>query len=349
MSKPKAFPDWLLGISFASTWTWAVSVLVGMAILREQGIIPFFIWFTANVLAIPLFGVISFKWPGLWDQTRRRYMRVIMSVMLVFAFWINMTGITTIGKDFNWFEPNVNKAIAILVALFVWYMVAKAGVRWSVITDRVQWWLLYGSAILALIMTISGKGLTPDITLKMGSYASPRDWLLGLWTIPLLLTNPYVDGSFWLRARYAKDMKPYLWGFVMFFSYLSMVAVLGILNPTPAATIMLYIVIFIAASSTMDSFASALHLTAGKSRGILIGLIMIVIWIPVSTLGLLDAWLAMFSWYPFIFAAQVITYVLERRGVLAPLDRETLEARDAVQDIENEKLVTAPAYGLTGD
>ena len=47
----KAFPDWLLGISFAATWTWAVSVLVGMALLREQGIIPFFGWFVVLPMA----------------------------------------------------------------------------------------------------------------------------------------------------------------------------------------------------------------------------------------------------------------------------------------------------------
>lgn len=336
----KAFPDWLLGVSFAATWTWAVSVLVGMAILREQGIIPFFIWFTANVAAIPLFGYVSFRWPKLWDQTRRRFMRAIMSVMLIFAFWINMTGINTIGAEFNWFDPTTTRIMALAVAFFVWFMVARAGVRWSVITDRIQWWLLYGSAIAALVLTIGEKGFVTDVTLKLGTYTSPRDWLLGLWTIPLLLTNPYVDGSFWLRARYAKDMKPYLWGFIMFFSYLAMVAVLGLLKPTPAATVMLYVVIFIASMSTMDSFASALHLTAGKVKGIAIGLAIIVLWLPVSTLGLLDAWLAMFSWYPVIFGAQVVTYHLEKRGILEPLPQSTLDARDAVQEIENEQLVT---------
>jgi hypothetical protein len=62
-SRVKAFPDWLLGVSFAATWTWAVSVLVGMALLREQGIIPFFVWFTANTATIPVFGWASRKYP----------------------------------------------------------------------------------------------------------------------------------------------------------------------------------------------------------------------------------------------------------------------------------------------
>jgi hypothetical protein len=60
-TKPKAFPDWLLGVSFAATCTWAVSVLVGMALLQQQGIIPFFVWFSANTAAIPIFGFVSRK------------------------------------------------------------------------------------------------------------------------------------------------------------------------------------------------------------------------------------------------------------------------------------------------
>ena len=116
---PKAFPDWLLGISFAATWTWAVSVLVGMALLREQGIIPFFTWFAANTAAIPVFGWVSRKYPGLWNQTRRLPMRAIMTVMLVFTFWINMTGIVVMGDTLKWFSSGVNKGIAIATGLFV--------------------------------------------------------------------------------------------------------------------------------------------------------------------------------------------------------------------------------------
>ncbi|MBI4234509.1 MAG: hypothetical protein HY686_08720, partial [Chloroflexi bacterium] len=73
-------------------------------------------------------------------------------------------------------------------------------------------------------------GFTLDATLKWGSYSTPRDWLLGLWTVPLLLTNPFIDGTFWHRARYADPMRPYWWGFAMFFSCLCLVAALGLLR-----------------------------------------------------------------------------------------------------------------------
>jgi hypothetical protein len=286
------------------------------------------------VSAIPVFGCLSRKYPNLWNQTRRWPMRVIMTLMLVFTFWINMTGIVVMGDTLKWFSSDVNKGIAIVTGLFVWAMVARSGIRWSILSDRVQWWALYGAVILALLVTIFQDGLTMDATLKWGSYSTPRDWLLGLWTVPLLLTNPFIDGTFWHRARYADSMGPYWWGFGMFFSYLCFVALLGLLGATPMAMALLYVVVYFAANSTMDSAASALQLTAGKKMGILLGLAMIALWVPISSIGLLDAWLAMFVWFPILFAWQVGTYLLERRRVIRPPSAESLSARDALPPIE---------------
>jgi hypothetical protein len=150
------------------------------------------------------------------------------------------------------------------------------------------------------------------------------------------LTNPFIDGTFWHRARYADSMRPYWWGFAMFFSYLCFVALLGLLGATPLAMAFLFVVVYFAANSTMDSAASALQLTAGRKLGIVLGLAMIALWVPMSSIGLLDAWLAMFIWFPVLFAWQVATYLLERRRVLRPPSAESLAARDALPLIESE-------------
>ncbi|HZA24639.1 MAG TPA: hypothetical protein VFA32_18920, partial [Dehalococcoidia bacterium] len=71
----------------------------------------------------------------------------------------------------------------------------------------------------------------------------------------------------------------------------------------------------------------------------ILGLAMIVLWIPIASVGLLDAWIAMFVWFPFIFAWQVVTYVLERRGILSVPSQESLAARDALPLIQGEKEV----------
>jgi hypothetical protein len=193
--KRQAFPDWLLGVSFAATWTWAVSILVGMALLREQGIIPFFTWFAANVAAIPLFGYVSHRYPWLWAETRRPVMRAVMTVMLALTLWINLTGIVTMGDTLEWLSHGVNVAIAIATGVFLWAVTRRWGILWSVLSDRVQWWGLYGAVIAALAVTVAQDGLHLDATLKLGSYSGFRDWWLSLWTVPLLLTNPFIDGA----------------------------------------------------------------------------------------------------------------------------------------------------------
>ncbi|MFH1141636.1 MAG: hypothetical protein V1724_08280 [Chloroflexota bacterium] len=316
----KAFPDWLLGVSFAADWTWAVSVLVGMALLREQGILPFFTWFAANTAAIPAFGYVRRKYPALWNQTRRLPMRMIMSLMLMFTFWINLTGIVTMGDTLHWLSHSTNVAIALATGLALWAVTRKWGIQWSVLSDRVQRWALYGAVIVALVITLAQHGLHVDATLKWGSYTNFHDWLLGFWTVPLLLTNPFIDGSFWQRAKYAPSMRPDWWGFAMFFSYLCFVAALAFL----------YVVVYFAATSTMDSALSGMQLTAGRRMGIVVGLLCIGLWYTVSSVGLLSLWAVMFSWYPLMFACLVLTYHLEKRRLLKPVSTATLTARDGV-------------------
>ncbi len=339
----QAFPDWLLGVSLACNWTWAVSVLVGMALLREQGIIPFFTWFAANVAAIPLFGYVSRRYPGLWAQTRRPLMRVLMTVMLVMTFWVNLTGIVTMGDTLKWVSHGGNVAIALATGVFLWAVTRKWGILWSVFSDRVEWWALYGAVIAALAVTLAQQGFHMDATLKLGSYSNFRDWVLGFWTVPLLLTNPFIDGAFWQRAKYARSVRPYWWGFAMFFTYLCVVAVLGLLGPTNLALAFLYVVVYFAATSTMDSALTAMQLTAGRKAGVAVGLGCIGLWYTVSNVGLLSLWAAVFPWYPFMFAWLVLTHYLEKRRLLEPVSASTLAARDGLPMIVQGHQVTGTA------
>lgn len=330
----KTFPDWLLGVSFAATWTWAAAMLVGVGILREAGIIPFVLWFAANIAAIPVFGYVSRRWPGLWAQTRRRPMRVLMSVMLVFTLWLNMTGIQAAAGLTGWFEMMPTWVIPALpmAALFaVWLATYRSGIRWSVLSDRVQWAFELGTVILmVIVILIENRGFHVQPGLRWGSYTDLRGWLLGLWTIPLLLSNPFLDGTFWHRAAYADTMRPYWWGFGMFLAYLICVALIGLMGFTATSSAILFVVIFFAAFSTLDSCTAALQLTAGWQRGNLLGLLAIPGWLLVARLGLLDVWLLLFVWYPFLFGVQILTLHLERRGILASVAAETLAARDAL-------------------
>lgn len=340
-----AFPDWLLGVSFAATWTWAAAMLVGIGILEDAGIIPFFVWAAANVAAIPFFGWASQRWPALWDQTRRLPMRAVMTLMLIFTLWFNLTGIRTAAEQTGWFAGmtvNWLTVIPIVTLLAVWLATFYGGIRWSVASDRVQWTLELGAvvAMLALVIYEHG-GIAVRPGLKWGSYTDLRGWILGLWTVPMLLGNPFLDGTFWHRAAYAKSMRPYWWGFGMFAVYLACVTGIAFMGLTPLATGLLFGVIFFASFSTLDSCTAALQLTAGRNLGNALGLLAAPGWLLAAPLGLLDLWTAGMVWVPFIAGAQALTYVLQRRGAIAPPPVHTLAARDALPLIESSHIVTA--------
>ena len=146
--------------------------------------------------------------------------------------------------------------------------------------------------------------------------------------MPLLLTNPFIDGSFWQRKRYADSMRPYWWGFAMVLSYLCVIAVLGLLGPTHLALVCLFAVVFFACIPTVDSSLSAILFGAGRKVSILVGIAAVGLWYTVSSIGLLTLWAAMFSWYPLMFAWQVLTYHLEKRQFMKLPLAKSLAARD---------------------
>ena len=159
----------------------------------------------------------------------------------------------------------------------------------------------------------------------------------------MLLANPFLDGTFWHRAAYAKDMRPYWWGFGMFAVYLTCVAGIAFMGLTPIATGVLFGAIFFASFSTLDSCTAALQLTAGRNLGNALGILGGFAWLFVAPLGLLDLWAAGMVWVPVVFAIQIATYILQRRGAIAPPPPDTLAARDALPLIEDAQIVAAEA------
>ena len=242
---------WGMGISIAATYTWAASVLVGVAMLREAGIIPFILWFLANTSAIPLFGYITLRWPGLWNASRRLPFRVIMTGFLFFILWFNMSGIVWMNEQLGQLSTGWSQLIAIGTALGLWALISRGGIRWSILTDIPQWFLLAGAVVVALIITVVQNGFAVDTTLRWHSYDTVKGTLLGIWSVPLLLTALFMDGMFWQRARYIRGMRPYAIGYFLFTGYLVLVGVLSFLSITPLAMTVLFVLVYFASQSTM--------------------------------------------------------------------------------------------------
>lgn len=338
------YTDWTMGMSLAASYTWAAAVLVGFAMLREQGVIPFVVWFVANASAILVFGVVTQKWPGLWKVARMLPFRMIITAILAFIIWFNLTGITWVNElaQEGGLVPDAwAKVIAIATGLVLWAVMAKGGLRWSIITDRFQWFLLAIGISIALIMTlVSGARLNPDI--QMGNFNNLRDWFLALWSAPLLWTALFLDGMFWHRAQYIQTMRPYWQAFGLFTFYLCLVAIVAFLDVNPAAMLLVFIVVYFSSQSTMDSCFSGLQLSMGRKWGIVAGFVMVASWLGIAEIGLLDLWGILFGWFPLLFVAMVVVYVLMRKGKIKAPATRTLRAEDALPVLDGRSLTVDP-------
>lgn len=333
--------DFRMGMSLAASYTWAAAIIVGFSLLKEQGIIPFALWFIANSTAVILFGLVVIKWPGLYAATRYVPFRIVNSIILFFILWFNMTGIAWINELTGWLSPIGGQALAVATGVVLWAIIAKGGIKWSIITDQGQWYLLAGGCLLALGITLFSNGFHIQEGLKLGSYVTAKDWLLGLWSVPLLLTALFLDGMFWQRARYIRTIKPYAIGWGLFSFYLLLVAGLGFFEIPSSAMVLVFVVVYFSSQSTMDSVLSGMHHQMNKKPGIIAGGIAVLAWPLIAGWGILDLWMLFFGWFPLLFIALVVTYILMRKGVITPPSLKALQATDELPDLEGR-----PANGL---
>lgn len=334
--------DFRMGMSIAASYTWAAAIIVGLSMLKEQGIIPFVLWFLANTSAVILFGWVVIKWPGIYAATRYIPFRIVNMIILLFILWFNMTGIIWINSITGWLPETGAKILAISTAVVLWVIIAKGGIKWSIITDQLQWFVLAGGCTIALLVTLFSGGFTLEPELQLGSYTTARDWLMGLWSVPLLLTALFLDGMFWQRARYIKTIKPYAIGYGLFTAYLFLVAGLGFFVIPPAGMAIVFVVVYFSSQSTMDSTLSGMHHQMTKKWGIVTGAVAIAVWLLISGLGVLDLWMVFFGWFPLLFLGLIIAYILMRKGKIKPPSEKVLLAEDALPDLEGR-----PANRLT--
>lgn len=323
-----------MGMSIAASYTWAAAIIVGLSMLKEQGIIPFVLWFLANTTAVILFGWVVIKWPGIYLATRYIPFRVINSIILLFILWFNMTGIVWVNSITGWLPDTGAKILAIGTAVVLWVIISKGGIKWSIITDQFQWFLLAGGCAIALLITLFSGGFILEPGLQLGILSTGRDWLMAFWSVPLLLTALFLDGMFWQRARYIKTIKPYAIGYGLFTIYLFLVAGLGFFVIPPAAMAVVFVVVYFSSQSTMDSVLSGMHHQMTKKWGMVTGAIAIGVWLLVSGIGILDLWMVFFGWFPLLFIGLIVTYILLRRGKIPPPSLKAILAEDALPDLE---------------
>jgi hypothetical protein len=140
-------------MSIAATWAWVGSLMVGIQMAQNFGIVPFLLWAFGNTMACIAFGIFAPVIPKAREVFRSRPMRSIVGFMCVFQIWLNMNGIHAIFKDTP-MTGTFGLALAYATAVFFIFLLIKNGMIRTVLTDNGSWAAVYGIALLLTIGAI---------------------------------------------------------------------------------------------------------------------------------------------------------------------------------------------------
>lgn len=279
-------------MSMAASWAWGTSLVVGMGIVQDRGIIPFIIWAVANSLSLPLFGYIAFKIPKLNDIMKTKPIMLFTTAVQCFCLWIQMNAIFEILTKYNIAGALVAKIIAIAIAVVFLFGLFKNGLMRNVSTDQPIWSICYiGMVIIAIIGFLSGKGFQ---SIPLVNSSEDISW--ALYTCIVLFSGPLMDIQNWQLARkvYAeKRMKSYYLAGILFAIYMALVFVLAYLNFNRAMDIIMVLVITCVATSTINNAIVGVQEIAGRKVGFAIAAVCIAAWQIVIPMGVMGLWLTM--------------------------------------------------------
>lgn len=319
-------PSLYYSMSIAATWAGVGSLLVGITMAQQYGIIPFLIWALGNTLACIVFGLFAPTIPKLRDVFRSKIMHIIVGLMCIFQVWINMNGIQSIFID----TPLTGKfgmALAYALAVFFIFLLIRFGMIRNVLTDNVSWIAVYAVALLLTISAIIYSQGNMNM-LAWGFDQIPAGVEKCLLLLPGAFLYPYFfeildyndqneDGAKKINVRRAFVMGGLLFGAYLIFTFL-----LAWTNFSPVLNLIKAFLITLIAVSTISSFLYSIYITFGRKLGIVVNIAAVAAWQLVIPMGVLGVWTLMSSIRIFIVLGAILFafawYFLEkRRAVMA--------------------------------
>lgn len=287
----RGFSPLPLGLSMAASWTWAISIIVGMALLQQKGIIPYVMWWGMNILALPVYGWVIQRFPQVHEAHKYPAVKAVGGVIVAFALLLNLQGLFDAGNLTGWLPETGITWLTVLLSLVIVELIGYGGLRWSILTDQGQWYVLTVGAVLVLVVTLVSPG-DQRPALQLGLTADGLRW--GLFALVNLFCAPFTDAMQWERANIAVQrgygMKPFIIAGSVFGLYLLVVAVIGSIALSYVSATLLFVVVLMASTSTIDSSASALQYTFRRWPGIALGVALVAAWPFVNTMGILSLW-----------------------------------------------------------
>lgn len=301
--------DFKLGASVAASWAWGTSLIMGMEIAQQKGVIPFLIWAIANCLTLSLFGEMyrrKILTKEVWEKKPIKYLAIVIQ-MFCMVIQLNIINNTLTAL-------NVSHSYWVTVGIGVLFvaMMYKKGLSTSIFTDNFQWWISIVSMIALIILGNVGGA---EHYIFIDGDASGIKW--AIWSACVLLSGPIGDVMHWQRGEVDKTGTGFHIGAILFALYLSLVFILAHFRFNAIMNIILLIPVLGITTSTVDSIAVALHEAANKKVGTAIGIFLCVFWGVFKEIGIIEIW-SKFGVYRVGFAFVILIvsfyYFFKKRG-----------------------------------
>lgn len=294
-------PSRYYSMSVAATWAGVGSLMVGVQMAQNFGIVPFLLWAFGNTAACVVFGLSAPLIPKVREVFRSRLMRYVVGLMCVFQVWLNMNGIQTIFRDTP-LTGTFGLALAYAAAILFIFLLFKNGMIRTVLTDNVSWSAVYGVALLLTVgaivysrggMNVLSWGLEP---------AALRD---GLQKCVLLIPGPFLYPYFFEILDYNDGneagvkkiniRRAFVLGGLLFGAYLTFTFLLAWTHFNPVLNIIKAFLIFLVAVSTVSSFLYSIYITFGRRLGLFVNIALVGFWQLLIPMGVLGVWTLMAS------------------------------------------------------
>lgn len=319
-------PSLFYSMSIAATWAGVGSLMVGIQMAREYGIIPFLLWALGNTLACIIFGIFAPMIPKLREVFRSKPMHLIVGVMCVFQVWLNMNGIQSIFEDTP-LTGTFGMAVAYIAAAFFIFLLLRFGMIRNVLTDNMSWIAVYAVALLLTVGAIIYSQGNMN-TLSWGFAAIGAGVEKCLLLIPGPFLYPYffeildyndknADGTKKINIRRA-----FIMGGLLFGAYLTFTFLLAWTNFSPALNIVKAFLIMLVAASTLSSFLYSIYITFGRKAGLAVSIASVALWQLLIPMGVMGVWTLMASIRIYIVAVSIVialawSFIEKRKAVRA--------------------------------
>lgn len=290
-------PSLYYSMSIAATWAGVGSLMVGIQMAQEFGIIPFLLWAFGNTLACIVFGLLAPRIPKLREVFRSKPMHFIVGIMCVFQVWINMNGIQSVFVDTP-LTGRFGMMLAYAVAVVFLLLLLRFGMIRNVLTDHASWISVYAVALLLTVFAIIysrgnmntlswgfdniGAGMEKCLLLLPGAFLYPYFFEI----------MDYNDGNA-DGAQKVNIQRAFINGGLLFGAYLIFTFLLAWTNFSPVLNIIKAFLITLVAVSTVSSFLYSIYITFGRRLGLIVNIAAVALWQLLIPMGVLGVWTLM--------------------------------------------------------